>query len=84
MLRDRAYYASYHALGWVSGLGALYLYLISRGRIPGVQVRSGEMALLLAGLVMLILTLPSAIMAWTEAEPPEDSGGNQMINRRSL
>lgn len=83
-IRDRAYYSAYRALSVIGVGGVLYLALVQLRRLPQVQLGSGEAMLLAGGAVLLLLTLPSAIMAWTEPDPPEDSGAHGMVNRRPL
>lgn len=83
-VRDRAYYSAYRALSLLGLAGVLYLVLVQLRRLPPAQVGPGMAMLLAGGAALLLLTLPSAIMAWTEPDPPEDSGGYGMINRRPL
>lgn len=83
-IRDRAYYSAYRALSLIGVGGALYLALVQLRRLPQVHLGKGEAMLLAGGAVLLLLTLPSAIMAWTEPDPPEDSGAHGMVNRRPL
>jgi hypothetical protein len=83
-VRDRAYYTAYQLLALVVIAGSLYLGLLWMGRLPAPALSSTELMLVAGGVLLLTLTLPSAIMSWTEADPPEDSGAHGMINRRSL
>lgn len=83
-IRDRAYYSAYRALSLIGVGGAVYIALVQFRRLPQVHFGKGGAMLLAGGAVLLLLTLPSAIMAWTEPDPPEDSGAHGMVNRRPL
>ena len=83
-IRDRAYYSAYRVLSLIVAMTAFYLVLRHFDRLPALGMSAADTILLAAGTVLFVLTLPSGIMAWTEAEPPEDSGAYNMINRRSL
>ena len=83
-VRDRAYYSAYRGLSLVVLGGILYLARGQFRRSQPVELARSEVLLLAGGLLLLIVTLPSAIMAWTEQDPPEDSGAHGMIDRRSL
>ena len=83
-VRDRAYYSAYRILGVVAAAGVGYSALAQLNRIPSPDLSSLQIMLLAGGVVLLVVTLPSAIMAWTEPDPPEDSGAYNMVNRSSF
>lgn len=83
-VQDRAYKFAYQGLGAAVVIVALLLGLAHFGRFTPPHLTRGEVGLLLGVLFLVVLTLPSAMMAWTEPDPPEDSGAFGMVNRRSL
>lgn len=83
-VRDRAYFSAYRAISLLGVAGMTYLALARLGRLDTIELVRTDFLLLSGGVVLLLLTLPSAIMAWTEQDPPEDSGAHGMITRRSL
>jgi hypothetical protein len=71
--RDRAYRLAYGAIGWPLSFLLVYLmFVLASGRplLPEEFVQVG--AVVLAGAIMLVVLLPTAILAWTEPDPPED------------
>ena len=82
-VRNQAYVLAYRVLGLLVILSAGYALAIRVGRfrLPGLS--SLEVFLLMIGAAVVVMTLPAAIMAWTEPDPPEDSGAYHMINQRS-
>ena len=83
-VRDRAYLVAYHILGLVAAGGAVLLGFSHLAGTSLLTASRGEVVLLVLFVVLLVLSLPSAMMAWMEPDPPEDSGAHGMINRRTL
>jgi hypothetical protein len=83
-VRDRAYFTAYRFISLLVVAGVSYLALVRLRRLDTIELARSDFLLLAGGIVLLLLTLPSAIMAWTEQDTPEDSGAHGMINRRSL
>jgi hypothetical protein len=80
-VRDRAYFVAYRFLSAVASVVAVYLCLAGVGWISALHLTGTAAVLLAGGMVLLSLTLPSAIIAWTEPDPPEDSGAYSQVNR---
>lgn len=83
-VRDRAYFTAYRVISLLVVAGVSYLALVRLRRLDTIELARSDFLLLAGGIVLLLLTLPSAIMGWTEQDIPEDSGAHGMINRRSL
>jgi len=72
---DRAFYRAYQILSAVFGLWVVY-EAIARTNSRGWLWRPetfDEYQALVWGYLLLSMTLPSAFIAWTEPDPPEDS-----------
>jgi len=67
--RNRAYVWAYRALGTLVTLAALY-YMIATDSGWWLPRSWNEVQALFWGVWLLATTLPTAIVAWTEADPP--------------
>ncbi|WP_424950436.1 hypothetical protein [Deinococcus sp.] len=71
LLRGRAYLNAYRVLGLLIMLGLLYISLAADQGWPMPHGYPAWNLLYMAAL-LLSLTLPSALLAWTEPDPPAD------------
>jgi hypothetical protein len=72
LVRDRAYRVAYHALTILFG-GLSLLVMYAAGNDEGWPALR-ETALLLPWLTFLPGSLPTAVVAWMESDPPDDPG----------
>jgi hypothetical protein len=70
-VRDRAFYRAYQVLSSVAGLWIVYETIARTSTRPWfwVPVSFDEYQALVWGYLLLAMTLPSAVIAWTEPDP---------------
>jgi hypothetical protein len=83
-VRDQSYYTAYLILGALALLLSGWMLLARLDAIGLPTLAPSQIVLLCGGIILLALTLPSAVMAWTEPDPPEDSGAYNRVKGSSL
>lgn len=76
-VRNRAYYSAYQVLGSVVITALLYWHLDVQqfeGALPSPDVTGENATSLFVGILWLIITLPTSIIAWNEPDPDEEDG----------
>lgn len=77
MVRNRAYYSAYQVLGSVVLTALLYWHLDAQqfeGALPSPDITGENATSLFVGILWLIITLPTSIIAWNEPDPDEGGG----------
>lgn len=71
-LRNQTYLNAYRGLGTLVMLGALYGYIATDSGTWWIPKSSSELQAVFWGVMLIALSLPTAIAAWTEPDPPVD------------
>ena len=76
-VRNRAYHSAYQVLGSVVLTALMYWHLDLQhfeGALPSPDITKQNATSLFSGLLWLIITLPTSIIAWNEPDPDEEDG----------
>jgi sterol desaturase/sphingolipid hydroxylase (fatty acid hydroxylase superfamily) len=71
-VRDRAYRIAFHLLTGLSLLAVLYCMLAALSGRLWLPRTFNEFQAVFWGVLILATTLPTAVISWTEPEPPEE------------
>ena len=81
-VRDRAYRSSYTVVGTLCVTTVVYAAIAAdsgRGWLPST---SNEWQAVVWGVLLLVMTIPTAVLAWTEPDPvPDEPADGRVANR---